>query len=541
VVALAAVSCSGPGLPGVDPVAATTTTVTIDMPAAPVDPWALPSTHQVPAPSGPRGPLQSLTESPGCDGPQGIRGPYAVGEGRLFDSETVSGPWGDYFGRNLAEVRGHLVAMELPNGDARPVRVFVHERAVPALDQVIANLLREEEAGNVYHIDPATTSSFFPATIPPKRYMSFHAMGIAIDVNSASNPFRDDNTLITDMPAWFVAAWTEAGWCWGGAWQDIKDPMHFSWRGPRYTPGYPALAPMPVRTDPAPFGRAVTVATALAGSDQPTTTLVADVDRDGAPDLVAVQTQTGTGRLELLAALAVHRFDSCWAMGPTPYPAPPGATLVLADADGDARPDLWVIGPDGETVSIVAYTHATGYTAHLPVVETAIPTSPGIVFLADDLDRDGFVDLWVVDPGAARAEVWAGPEFTVPLAGTSLPAGADRLSRFATGDREGDGVPDLFVLGSDGLTVLGGAGGLFPTEAVTTPASASLGTLHAGDFDGDGRADLYLLAANGSVSVFLGGDRDGVADDALMSWFLEKDDQEWEYRQGCPFDPRAPR
>jgi len=114
-------------------------------------------------------------------------------------------------------------------------------------------------------------------------------------------------------------------------------------------------------------------------------------------------------------------------------------------------------------------------------------------------------------------------------------------SRFATGDREGDGVPDLFALGSDGLTVLGGAGGLSPTEEVTTPASARPGTLHAGDFDGDGRADLYLLAADGSVSVYLGGDRTDMADDALMSWFLEKDDQPWEYRQGCPFDPLVPR
>ena len=78
----------------------------------------------------------------------------------------------------------------------------------------------------------------------PKRYLSFHAVGAAIDINSITNPYRGDNVLVTDMPEWFVKAWTDAGWCWGGDWQTIKDPMHFSWQGPLYTPGYPAAAPV---------------------------------------------------------------------------------------------------------------------------------------------------------------------------------------------------------------------------------------------------------------------------------------------------------
>jgi hypothetical protein len=116
------------------------------------------------------GPFPSLNESPGCDAPQGVRGPYATVEGGLADTEALGGPWGAYLGRDVAEIRDHLVMMELPNGDRDPVIVFVHERAAAALQEVIDNLVHEQQRGNVYPIDPAATSSFNPDTIPPRRY-----------------------------------------------------------------------------------------------------------------------------------------------------------------------------------------------------------------------------------------------------------------------------------------------------------------------------------------------------------------------------------
>jgi hypothetical protein len=473
---------------------------------------------------------------------QGIRGPYSMHSGIQADGDEVWGPWGEYFGWDIGEVRSHLVPMQLPNGSDPAVTVYVHERAVPALQSVIDNLLREQAQGNVYQIDPRATSSFYPATIPPRRYLSFHAMGIAIDVNSLTNPYREDNVLVTDMPAWFVAAWTDAGWCWGGSWLDIKDPMHFSWKGPRFTPGSGAVAPMPVRTAAGDFSRSVSFDTALGAAGPTAILLAADLDRDGAPDVVEVAPLPGSGRLGVLAAEAIHRFDTCQALGPTPHAVPDGSTVVLADVDGDARPDLVVVGSDNGRASMVVYTHASGYTAHLPVIRTHIPWTSGAVALLDDLDLDGQADLWLIEPGdPGRLTVWAGPRFDEALTSTDLPGGSSGW-RFAVGDRGGDGVPDFFALGPGGLVVLDGGSGFEEVERVaTTPAAYQTGTLAAGDFDGDGRADLYVIGADGTATVYLGGDRSGVGDEALMSWFLMHDDQPWEYRQGCPFDPMQPR
>lgn len=534
-----AAACSGPGSRGIDPVPSTTTstTVVVSVPGAPIDPWSFPLDHQVSAPTPPIGPLPSFNESPGCDASQGIRGPFAASEGPIPDGERVWGPWGGYFGRDIDEVRSHLVEMSLPNGEAEPVTVYVHERAAPALQLVIDNLLREQERGNVYPLDPAATSSFNPRTVPPWRYMSFHTVGIAIDVNSLTNPYRDDNTLITDMPGWFVKAWTDAGWCWGGSWLTIKDPMHFSWKGPRYTPGYGALSPMPIRTMGGGFDRSLTMETALDDTVSGDL-LMADIDRDGALDLVSVMGQRGTGRLEILAARAIHRFDTCWVAGPTPYSPVDGADLLMADADGDGRPDLWVVGPDDDGTAVVVYTHASGYTAHLPVTRTDLPFRGDR--LLEDLDGDGYTDLWVVDAGAALLAVWAGPDFDRALLEAELPADFSGSWRFATGDRSGDGVPDLFALGTDRLVVFDGSGGFLVTEEIATPAAKQSGSMQVGDFDGDGRADLYVLGDDGGLSVYLGGQRT-VSDGALMTWFYEGDDQPWEHRQGCPFDPTEPR
>ena len=106
--------------------------------------------------------------------------------------------------------------------------------------------------------------------------MSFHAVGAAIDINTSTNPYREDNALVTDMPDWFVRAWTDAGWCWGGHWQTIKDPMHFSWQGPLHTETGPSV-PAPVRTEPESFTRFLELETSLGPAPDKAHLLLADL------------------------------------------------------------------------------------------------------------------------------------------------------------------------------------------------------------------------------------------------------------------------
>ena len=61
----------------------------------------------------------------------------------------------------------------------------------------------------------------------PARPLSTHSWGCAFDVNWDKNPVA--NTLITDLPPDWRAAFTEQGWDWGGNWKSMKDSMHFQY------------------------------------------------------------------------------------------------------------------------------------------------------------------------------------------------------------------------------------------------------------------------------------------------------------------------
>ena len=178
----------------------------------------------------------SFNESDGCTQPAGYRGPYVRQTGVQPPSEPVLGPWGDFFGRDVAEITANRVAMQLP-GMNTPKDFWVHERVAPALQQVIDRLNQEAANGNTYEIRAEHSFSYNPRTIGGRLSLSFHASASAIDINSTTNPYRGDNVLVTDMPEWFVEAWTDAGFCWGGHFQTIKDAMHYSWQGPMKTPG----------------------------------------------------------------------------------------------------------------------------------------------------------------------------------------------------------------------------------------------------------------------------------------------------------------
>lgn len=502
--------------------------------------------HLVPDTGPPVGLLPSFNESPGCAAPQGVRGPYADRAGSLRDHQVVSGPWGDFFGRTVGDVRDSLVLMELPNPEGvPPVLVYVHERVVPALQVVIDTLLLERDAGRSYRIDPRSTFSFSPATVPPRRYFSFHAVGAAIDVNATANPYRDDNELITDMPEWFVRAWTDAGWCWGGDWQSIKDPMHFSWQGPRFTAGYSIPARIPPTTPTGSFSRAVTVPTGLGPDPGDSSLAIADVDRDGAVDAVRITRLPAPGTVEVLAARAIHRFDTCLPLGPTPDRADRSVVHLLADRTGDARPDLWAFAPSAAGATVTVFTFDTSYTKHLAAFEIPVALGPTTILLLGDHDLDGMADLHVVRTGAeSSVVVRGGPTFTAVIAEAPL-EGVGAGWRFALGLRDSDRVPDLFALSPDGpirLAIFGGADGFSDVlERVDVPGADLDGQMAAQDFDGDGHADLLLLGADGTLTVFLGGERRGVSDQGLMSWFLAKDDHPWEYRDGCPTVGRLPR
>ena len=471
-----------------------------------------------------------FSESSGCDGAAGIATPMSTTDSSANRSlpagHTVRGPWGDFFGRNYQDVAGSMVNWTVPMSGGKTVKV--HQRALPAFQQVSANLAAEAAKGR--HYSARIVASFVWRRIGGSYRMSTHSFGSTIDINWDTNPFSERNQLVTDMPQWYVDAWRDAGFCWGGDWVSAKDPMHFSWKGPIATAGYGTVpAPFAPDTAAAAYTQvAYTGTTTFGGMDPEAKYAFADGNRDAAPDLFRLTT-TGADDLKVEYARSSRDFQFC---GVSTAVIRGGASepgeLLVADFDGDARPDVWRISTSSGKVNVKVHTYAEGYADSISI-QTAASAEAGATYLAGDYNRDGLPDLYVVGrEGSTRVRVFSGASsFGQKLVDvvTQLPPtpNHDRW-KFTLADRDVDGIPDLIGLRVDGdvaLRAVAGSGGYSGPVASSTTSTAAdrAGVYDMGDYDGDGRPDVLSLRSNGKVAVHLG----GVQSQSPHFWFQPDD------------------
>ncbi|HVR33639.1 MAG TPA: FG-GAP-like repeat-containing protein [Acidimicrobiia bacterium] len=444
----------------------------------------------------------TLSESTTCGAPY-VATPIMSRIGSLADSDRILGPFGSYFGRTVGEVRTALVDWTVPMSGGQRVRV--HRAALPAFEQVSANLAAAAAQGFRYSV--TTAAAFTPRTIGGSHQLSRHALGTSIDINPGRNPYSPNpGSLVTDMPEWFVQAWRAAGFCWGGDWAFSKDPMHFSWMGPvAGSGGLPALPPLGAPTSYSAQGR---YATGWAGHIQAGTMAVADMTGSGAADVVRLRDHRGGLVVEILSARSA--FSRCslsrWfveglAIG--------DGMIALGDVDGDSRVDLVSVSPEGR----LAIFRRTTLFEPAQVRNITMPTGVRSVLIADhDGDRRG--DLYLVGD---TVTILAGPDFTTQLATVPLPPSHATLM---AGDRDGDGSVDLFSVDQSGsVSVLGrGADGLYVQTESTTINVAGAVAVAAFDFDGDRRADVAALGADGAVEVWVGNSPTGRP---ASSWWVD--------------------
>ncbi len=476
----------------------------------------------------PAGAAPNFTESEGC-GTAGFRGPLAQKGGWLPLEQGIFGPWADFFGRNGYSIDDQLVAWK-PYRSPRTVQV--HRLALPAFELVNQNLAAEYAKGNYYRVDVAYGHAFRAVTGGSHR-MSFHAFGTAVDINPAQNPYNteDPPVLVTDMPAWYVKAWQDAGFCWGGDWQSIKDAMHFSWMGPNATPGYPTSpSPQPPTTSRSGFrqtgfGGAMDIPAANWNYD------VVDRSRDGAPDVYAWR-WLNNGEIRLEISSGFRDFRDVGIRANIDVGGSSGTHgVTFADYDGDSRADLWVV--DWATDVLTVYGDTVGDAERFTrvIAQHPLAVDQGVVLVAGDYNGDREVEAYLIDATGRLYILDGADDFQTVL--IEVETGArPQWNRFDLGDYDGNGSLDLYAISSVSrqVYVANGFGSGYWTGPYWSSSVPESGRAQVADYDGDGRADIYHFDDT-RVSVYLGGDPGPGAD--LQAWFDHPELSPWDAGPEC--------
>ncbi len=219
--------------------------------------------------------------------------------------------------------------------------------------------------------------------------------------------------------------------------------------------------------------------------------LIADINSDGCPEVftsfnnqavsingcATAYTTNWTYTLPASAfAPALLRMGTSWFVA---YPASNGYVYVLNAATGALHGSFYASVPSS-IVSYPDYTISTGNLEGLGDDEIVVPTSSGVT-----------VYRWT---GSSWATLWS-------------VSGLSNVSPVALGDKDGDGLEDVWVVAGGELRVYKGNNGTLLGQTSGLGVYSRYGYAHAPtlfDFNGDGRLDALVAHSGDSVRAVNG-------------------------------------
>jgi Chitobiase/beta-hexosaminidase C-terminal domain/Bacterial Ig-like domain (group 3)/FG-GAP-like repeat/FG-GAP repeat len=250
----------------------------------------------------------------------------------------------------------------------------------------------------------------------------------------------------------------------------------------------------------------------------PNNEVTADFNGDGIPDLAILSTNNAYGG-PYTVAVFLGNGDGTFRAGPTIQPSGMQVYpfMISGDFNADGKPDLAILSYDGYSTSYltILLNNGDGSFSAKPTVVAFQQGSVGgdIVpraIAAGDFNGDGKLDLAVVGDYVSAEGVTillGNGDGTFTAAGPNLDPSGD-FALIATGDFNGDGVPDLvspnyFEFGGSPTIFLGKGDGTFTFKKTSFTLDYFPTSVVVGDFNGDGVLDLAFSDLNG-VEIALG-------------------------------------
>jgi hypothetical protein len=232
---------------------------------------------------------------------------------------------------------------------------------------------------------------------------------------------------------------------------------------------------------------------------------VADLDGDGRPDLVVARGPESCltiglpvdcpkqaivillnrgGRFEITNELALDNDP---------------AAVAVADLNRDGLTDVVAVDPVSNRVLVFL---GTGSGNFRPPLSFSVGRSPRAVAVAD-FDGDGKLDLAVANQESDDISILLGQGDGTFISAPAVPGGGGPVDVLAA-DFDRDGRMDLAIAsaGSRSVTLVPGIGDGRFGSAETLPLSWTPGALAVGDFDGDGYLELAVTNVSTSNSIF---------------------------------------
>ncbi len=271
--------------------------------------------------------------------------------------------------------------------------------------------------------------------------------------------------------------------------------MRFIW----FAPLASLLAAAGLRAQATPPDPAQFAIVVIPTGGDPDAIAVADVNHDGAPDIIAANPNAGTVTVLLGDSKGHFRL----AAG-SPFPAGHLPNDVgIGDFNGDGHPDILIPNHQTPYVTLLLGDGKGGFhpAPHSPFVTKAVPHPHGVAFghfCGKVQPLDAVIDSW----GSGQVELLIGDGKGNLSNGPMFTAGPGSDMPLRSADFNNDGIPDIVMpdtaighWNADDVSVLLGDGkcGLHAAPRSPFPGGAVPWSVAVGDLNNDGNADIVVV------------------------------------------------